>query len=284
MWWTSARRRTIGSTRSRPKDLRKVLRLIRNDGPLTIRDIDDDVLVEKEHLWASRKPSKRALQLAFYTGVLDGQRTHRHAQDLRADGAAFRLEGAAAAGDASGRSRAICSTGRCARRGSSASTRSPPRGPAQAGDAALIEARVRRRELMPVTLEGAGKPALDAGRRCRTAPRSAAELVHILSPFDPLIIQRSACSCSSATSTASRPMCRRRSAKLGYFALPVLVGDEIVARSISRPTGRAASCCPEVDLGRRPARRAGSADRGGAAPLRAVPVRGVSGTRSARFR
>src|ERR1700688_1242541 len=53
-----------------PADLRKVLRLIRRDGALTIRDIDDDVLTEKEHLWASRKPSKRALQLAFYTGVL----------------------------------------------------------------------------------------------------------------------------------------------------------------------------------------------------------------------
>src|SRR6202162_455629 len=53
-----------------PADLRKVLRLIRRGGALTIRDIDDDVLTEKEHLWASRKPSKRALQLAFYTGVL----------------------------------------------------------------------------------------------------------------------------------------------------------------------------------------------------------------------
>src|SRR5207302_4970242 len=53
-----------------PADLRKVLRLIRRDGALTIRDIDDDVLVDKEHLWASRKPSKRALQLAFYGGVL----------------------------------------------------------------------------------------------------------------------------------------------------------------------------------------------------------------------
>src|SRR5664279_385011 len=51
-------------------DMRKVLRLIRREGALTIRDIDDDVLVDKEHLWASRKPSKRALQLAFYQGVL----------------------------------------------------------------------------------------------------------------------------------------------------------------------------------------------------------------------
>ena len=47
-----------------------MLRLIRRDGALTIRDIDDDVLVDKEHPWASRKPSKRALQLLFYTGML----------------------------------------------------------------------------------------------------------------------------------------------------------------------------------------------------------------------
>src|SRR4051794_21742261 len=44
-------------------DMRKVMRLIRNGGALTIRDIDDDVLVEKTHAGASRKPSKRALQL-----------------------------------------------------------------------------------------------------------------------------------------------------------------------------------------------------------------------------
>src|SRR5262245_8606275 len=51
-------------------ELRKVLGRIRRNGALTIRDIDDDVLVEKDHEWASRKPSKRALQLAFYGGVL----------------------------------------------------------------------------------------------------------------------------------------------------------------------------------------------------------------------
>src|SRR5882724_10909430 len=48
-----------------PADLRKVMGLIRRDGALTIRDIDDDVLVDKQHPWASRKPSKRALQLLF---------------------------------------------------------------------------------------------------------------------------------------------------------------------------------------------------------------------------
>ena len=52
------------------QDLRKVLALIKKQGALSIRDIDDDVLMEKEHPWASRKPSKRALQLAFYTGAV----------------------------------------------------------------------------------------------------------------------------------------------------------------------------------------------------------------------
>ena len=51
----------------KPADTRKVMRRLRQSA-LTIRDIDDDVLTEKEHLWASRKPSKRALQLAFYEG------------------------------------------------------------------------------------------------------------------------------------------------------------------------------------------------------------------------
>src|SRR5271155_3250322 len=52
------------------EEMQKVIRLIRRDGALSIRDIDDDVLVEKDHAWASRKPSKRALQLLFYTGAL----------------------------------------------------------------------------------------------------------------------------------------------------------------------------------------------------------------------
>src|SRR5436305_13242266 len=41
-----------------PADTRKVMRLLRRAGALTIRDIEDDVLTEKEHLSQSRKPSK----------------------------------------------------------------------------------------------------------------------------------------------------------------------------------------------------------------------------------
>ena len=45
-----------------------MLSLIKRQGALTIRDIEDDVLVEKDHAWASRKPSAKALRLAFYRG------------------------------------------------------------------------------------------------------------------------------------------------------------------------------------------------------------------------
>src|ERR1700741_4957677 len=51
-------------------DLRKVLMRIRRNGALSIRNIDGYVLFDKDHEWASRKPSKRALQLAFYRGVV----------------------------------------------------------------------------------------------------------------------------------------------------------------------------------------------------------------------
>ena len=63
-------RRSAWFSAVKDEDLSKVLRRIKQYGALTIRDIDDDVLVEKDHVWASRKPSKRALQLAFYRGVL----------------------------------------------------------------------------------------------------------------------------------------------------------------------------------------------------------------------
>jgi uncharacterized protein len=53
-----------------PADLLRVIARVRREGALTIRDIDDDELVDKNHPWASRKPSKRALQHAFFGGRL----------------------------------------------------------------------------------------------------------------------------------------------------------------------------------------------------------------------
>src|SRR5262249_46283017 len=43
------RRRSVWFTAVKERDIRRVLARIRRDGALTIRDIDDDVLVEKDH-------------------------------------------------------------------------------------------------------------------------------------------------------------------------------------------------------------------------------------------
>src|ERR1700722_5284154 len=52
------------------QQMRGMVARIRRNGALTIRDIDDEVLVEKIHAWASRKPSKSVLQVAFNKGLI----------------------------------------------------------------------------------------------------------------------------------------------------------------------------------------------------------------------
>src|SRR3989442_13983908 len=94
----------------------------------------------------------------------------------------------------------------------------------------LIETRIRRRELVPVELEGAGKlqhwarpEALDA------ALDPAQERVHILSPFDPLIHQRKRLHLFFGYEHRFEAYVPRDKRRFGYFAQPVLVGDEIAA-------------------------------------------------------
>jgi len=138
-------------------DMRKVLRLLRKGGALTIRDIDDDVLVEKHHPWASRKPSKRALQLAFYTGAVTiSERSgmlktyelmERHFGWDRMPKPASAAETSAYLLDRALRAQGIVSL-------DSTCYQDAPRKPAIRK---LIEARVRRGELIPVALDGAGK-------------------------------------------------------------------------------------------------------------------------------
>ena len=142
----------------KPADMRKVMRLIRRDGALTIRDIEDDVLTEKEHLWASRKPSKRALQLAFYTGALTISERNGMLKTYELMTRHFGWDKPPKAAPAA-KSRPICSTARCARRASSVSNSiCHLDAPSKAAVRRLIAgAGYAARELVPVALEGAGK-------------------------------------------------------------------------------------------------------------------------------
>jgi len=214
----------------KPADLRKVLRLIRRDGALTIRDIDDDVLVDKEHLWASRKPSKRALQLAFYTGVLTISERNgmlktydlmaRHFGWERPPKPASAKEATAYLLDRALRSQGLVSLDSICHLDA----------PSKSSVRRLIEARVRRKELVPVALEGAGKQEHWARPEAlETSDGGAFELVHILSPFDPLIIQRKRTELFFGYGHRFEAYVPKEKRLFGYFALPVLVGDNIVA-------------------------------------------------------
>jgi len=223
-------RRSTWFTGVKPQDLRKVLSLIRREGALTIRDIEDDVLMEKDHLWASRKPSKRALQLAFYRGqVTISQRTgmlktyelmNRHFGWERLPKAASESEILNHLLDRALRSQGVVSL-------ESACYLDPRRKPAMRR---LIETRVRREELIPVALEGAGKLEHWARPETLDAPSDGAEeLVHILSPFDPLINQRKRLQLFFDYEHRFEAYVPKEKRRFGYFALPVLMGDEIVA-------------------------------------------------------
>jgi uncharacterized protein YcaQ len=218
-------------TSVKPADLRKVLRLIRRDGALTIRDIDDDVLVDKEHLWASRKPSKRALQLLFYTGMLTISerigmlKTYdlmtRHFGWDKPPKPASVSDITAYLLDRALRAQGIVSVDSTCHLDA----------PSKPSVRRLIGSRVRAKELVPVALDGAGKQEHWAEpATLENAGEGASDQVHILSPFDPLIIQRKAPNFLRLWPPPS--LCAEGEAVCGYFALPVLVGDNIVQPSI----------------------------------------------------
>ncbi|MEA2899788.1 MAG: uncharacterized protein QOJ84_5403 [Bradyrhizobium sp.] len=213
----------------KPADLRKVLRLIRKGGALTIRDIDDDVLVDKEHLWASRKPSKRALQLAFYTGVVTISERNgmlktyelmqRHFGWDKPPKPASRAELSNYLLDRALRSQGLVSLDSICHLDA----------PSKPAIRRLIEARVRRKELALVALDGAGKQEHWARPETLQAGGAASETVHILSPFDPLTIQRKRTELFFGYGHRFEAYVPKEKRVFGYFALPVLVGDDIVA-------------------------------------------------------
>lgn len=210
-------------------DLRRVLSRIRRHGALTIRDIEDEP-VEKDYAWASRKPSKRVLELAFYKGsVTISQRVGmlktyelmtRHFGWDRLPRAATEREILNYLLDRALQSQGIVSA-------ESICHLDAPRKPAMRR---LLESRVRRKERIPVQLEGAGQllhwvrpDTLDA------IPDPAQEQVHILSPFDPLIIQRKRFRLFFDYEYHFEAYVPKHKRVFGYFVCPVLIGDRIVA-------------------------------------------------------
>jgi uncharacterized protein len=205
-------------------------RRLRAEGPLSIRDIDDDELVEKNHPWASRKPSKRVLQLMFYQGLVaisarEGMvktydLTTRHFGWDKPPRPATERQVTAYRLDRALRSQGIVSVDSICHLNNGAK-------PAMRE---LIETRVKRRLLRPVIIEGAEK----VGHWTTDAVLDGAETlpagrVHILSPFDPLIIQRKRLKLLFGYDHVFEAYVPAAKRQFGYFSLPVLVDDRVVA-------------------------------------------------------
>jgi len=210
-------------------DLQKVLGRIRRNGALTIRDIDDDVLQEKDHEWASRKPSKRALQLAFYRGVLtvsarEGMLktydlTTRHFGWDRLPKAATTGEHMAYLLERALRAQGVVSLDSICHLDA----------PRKAAIGQLIRSRVRRKTLVPVALEGAKHAHWVTPDVLETQLEPVDGIVHILNPFDPVVIQRKRLQAIFDYEHRFEAYVPKEKRLYGYFAQPVLVGGEIPA-------------------------------------------------------
>jgi uncharacterized protein len=205
-------------------------RRLKAEGPLSIRDIDDDELVDKTHPWASRKPSKRVLQLMFYQGLVavsarEGMvKTYdlidRHFAWDKAPRPATERQVTAYLLDRALRSQGVVSLDSICHLNA----------PAKKAVRELIDARVKRRQLVPLTIDGAEKvlhwTTPDA---LETVAPASANRVHILSPFDPLIIQRKRLKLMFGYDHIFEAYVPAAKRQYGYFAMPVLVDDKVVA-------------------------------------------------------
>lgn len=212
------------------KDLKKVFTMIKRDGAISIRDINDDVLVEKDHAWASKKPSKRALQLGFHTGKLTiserigmlkkYELAERHFDWPATPQAASSDEVNNYMIDRALRSQAlvniesICHLEKADKK--------------NAVKKLLLE-RVAKKKLVQVAVKGHEKSLYYALPELFEQQVTPSELVHLLSPFDPLVIQRRRLEFFFNYAHRFEAYVPKNKRIFGYFALPVLVDNDIKA-------------------------------------------------------
>lgn len=213
-----------------PDELRRLIGKIRKEGPLSIRDFGENEKVEKDHPWASRNPSKRVLELGFYNGDLaisrrDGMvKTYelldrhfgwsRRPRPASADAKAEYLL------DRAVRAQGLVSSGSVMY---PYLTWSEP-------VAALLERRLKRKALVAVAVDELDTPFFAEPALLATdLPELDPARAHILSPFDPLIIQRKRLQALFDYEHVFEAYVPKAKRQFGYFTLPVLWRDTIVA-------------------------------------------------------
>lgn len=212
-------------------DVKKVLARIKKEGPISIRDVNDEELIEKTHAWASKKPSKRHMQTAFNGGeLMISERvgmlkkydlTNRHFGWSKPPKAATASEVFEYHIDRALKSQGVVSVD---------SICHLQKVPFKKEILKRLEARVRKGSLLPVQIEGVEKISFWIEPQILdSALPDASELTHILSPFDPLVIQRKRFNMFFGYDHRFEAYLPKEKRKYGYFTLPVIIGDQAVA-------------------------------------------------------
>ena len=208
------------------EEWKKVFQLVKKEGPISIREINDDELKEKKHPWASKKPSKKALELGFYTGKLVV--SERIGMLKKYDLTCRHFGWKAAPKAVSEKQRMEYQLSRALRSQGIVSLDSichlnPKLKP---GLLSLIQAHEKTGALVPVKIQNA---PMHWARPETLIKLEQPSLVHILSPFDPLTIQRKRLKQFFGYDHKFEAYLPKEKRRLGYFALPVLLEDRIVA-------------------------------------------------------
>jgi uncharacterized protein YcaQ len=223
-----------------PDEIKAMIKRLKAEGPLSIRDIDDDVLVEKTHAWGSKKPSKRVLQLMFYQGLVTISQRQGMVKTYELTGRHFGWEKVPKPSGEKARAAYLLDRALRAQGFVSLAYICHLNARAKAAVSAEIERRVQRKKLVPIALECAEKIAHWIAPEWLDQPSAQREpLVHILSPFDPLIILRRRLASVFDYEHIFEAYVPANKRKYGYFALPVLLGERVVA-VIDLKTDRAA--------------------------------------------
>lgn len=215
-----------------PANRGALLRRIKRDGPISIRQIEEESR-EKDHDWASRKPSKRVLEHLFYSGRLavsrrEGMLKHyelleRHFGWERIPAPAGRDEEARYRID-----RALSAQGVITFDSVTYLERE-----LREEIRRELTARTRANRLVRVALPGAYPEAFVSPENlARKAGDFAVDenRISILSPFDPLVIQRKRARLLFDFDYLLECYVPEAKRKFGYFSLPVLAGERLIAR------------------------------------------------------
>lgn len=207
----------------------KVKKLILKNGPLTIRDIKDDELVEKTHPWGSSKPSKRALQLGFYRGEFvvservgivkkyDLAKNHFNWQVLPK--ALEKSEYIKYISERALRSQGFVSLDSICYLDSKSKKQVE----------SFLHKQTQAKKLVEIEVEGLNSIKFWMTPESVERKHQTSQLNHILSPFDPLIIQRKRLSHLFDYDHLFEAYIPKEKRKYGYFALPVMIGNNIAA-------------------------------------------------------